>query len=109
MSSVNENAHRTPWRLLWPGISILLSAVEKRKRRSRPVGLVYGKHASRFRIPRDKHEQRATANWNAWKHLRQPGKCAGNVELWRDQQRRARAKGAARGQVPVLILVCDSL
>jgi hypothetical protein len=36
--------------------------------------------------------------------LRQPGECAGNVELWSDQQRRARAKRAARGQVPVLIL-----
>src|SRR2546425_2493087 len=71
MSSVNENAHRTPWRLLWSDILILLSS-RKEKEDVRPVGLVYGKHASRFRIPRDKHEQRATANWNAWKHLRRP-------------------------------------
>jgi hypothetical protein len=38
----------------------------------RPAGLVYGKHASRFRIPRDERKPRATANWNAWKHLRRP-------------------------------------
>src|SRR5947207_3043631 len=54
------------------GLTYRPFCLPSRKEDVRPVRLVYGKHASRNRIPGDEREPRATANWNAWKHLRRP-------------------------------------
>src|SRR6266487_6063316 len=54
------------------GLTYRPFCLPSRKEDVRPVRLVYGKHASRYRIPGDEREPRATANWNGWKHLRRP-------------------------------------